>query len=92
MIPLVMNLRIRTEKFKFRLWIPLFLIWLFLGLLMVMLLPFILIAWLALSVCGWRIPLFRLFLTIIELLADLRKTELHVSSSRNDTRVDISII
>ncbi len=92
MIPTVMRLRIKSPEFGLRLWIPLFIVWLLLLPLLVLLVPFLVAIELVMRIGGWRYPVFRALALVVELIASLRKTEIHVHSSSSRTRVDISIL
>jgi hypothetical protein len=96
MIPLLMHLKIQTPGNRRRvgLWIPLFLAWILLFCIMLLLLPFLLLAELILRFTDYYIPVMRLAWYPFVLIAELRGIEIHVSGSKSikTSSIDISIV
>lgn len=91
MIPMVMKLRIHDGRFRMCLWIPLFLLWLFLSAVALLLLPFIAIFWVVAAVRGFWIPLLRIGAAFVELLGSLSKTEIHFSNPASKSEIEIRV-
>ncbi len=89
MIPLFATIRVRHhgsgKRSGFRLWLPLFLIWLLLAPLVLVLLPIFIAACLV-----FRVNPFRAIGAIWSLLTALRGTHIEVDSARNAVLVRIS--
>jgi hypothetical protein len=96
MIPLFMHLKIQTpgKRRRVGLWIPLFLVWILLFCLVLLLLPFLLLAELVLCFTDYYIPVIRLTWYPFVLLAEMRGTEIHVSGNKSTKTgsIDISIV
>ena len=90
MIPLFATLRIRHQKpgeprrRGFRLWLPLFLIWLLLAPLVLILLPFFFVACLIM-----RVNPFRAIVLIWRFLAALRGTHIEIDTAKDTVLVHI---
>ncbi len=92
MIPMIMKLYVHSGRFRMKLWIPLILVYLLMLPLLLLLLPFIAIAWIAAAIRGWRIPLFRLLALFVELLGTLRKTEVRVVRPAANSEFEIAMM
>ncbi|MGV8839087.1 MAG: hypothetical protein ACWA6X_02160 [Bauldia sp.] len=77
MIPMLADLRVETDRRRFRLWLPLFLVWLLLLPLFVLVLPFAVIACIVV-----RIDPFRALGLLFAVLAAVSGTEIAVQRRR----------
>jgi hypothetical protein len=92
MIPMIMKLRVHNERFRMNLWIPLILFWLPLLVMLLLMLPFLGIAWLVVWLKGWRIPMLRLLSILVELLSSLRTAHVSVTRSGSGAGLEISLM
>ena len=76
--PSILRLRIRNQRHRFGLWLPLFLIWPLVMLLGLLLLPFILLAAIVLWYRGWAKPLLLAGPSLFRLFCALRGLEVDV--------------
>jgi small neutral amino acid transporter SnatA (MarC family) len=87
-----MNLRIEDgNKFRLRLWLPLFLVWPVVLVLFLILLPFLVVAEVVLRLTNVQIYLFRLLGGVFSLLSALRGLTVRVKSVRSSSIVDVVI-
>ncbi len=92
MVPSIMNLRIEDgNKFRLRLWLPLFLVWPVVLVLFLILLPFLVVAEVVLRLTNVQIYLFRLLGGVFSLLSALRGLTVRVKSVRSSSIVDVVI-
>ncbi len=92
MVPNVINLRIHDgDKFKLRLWLPLFLVWPIVLVLFAVLLPFIVLADIVLFVTNARICVLRILGGVYSLLSALRGLTVRVHSVRSSSYVDVVV-
>ena len=92
MIPSIINLKIHSgQKFRFRLWLPLFVLWPVFLVLFLVALPFLAIAEIVFRVRGIRIRLFRMIGGVFSVLSSLRGTEIKVRSPAKQSIVDVSV-
>jgi hypothetical protein len=93
MIPSVMNLKIHSgDRFKLRLWLPLFIVWPFALVLLFLLLPFLVIAEIVLRIANARIYLFAILGCVFSLLSALRGLTVKVDNARHNSLVDVTIL
>jgi small neutral amino acid transporter SnatA (MarC family) len=93
MIPSIMNIKIRSGRgFKFRLWLPLFLVWPILLVLFLLLLPFLIIAEIVLRLTGVDIYLFRLLGGLLSVVMAMRGLTVKVNSIRQNSIVHVTIL
>jgi hypothetical protein len=92
MVPSIMNLRIEDgNKFRLRLWLPLFLVWPVVLVLFLILLPFLVVAEVVLRLTNVQIYLFRMLGGVFSLLSALRGLTVRVKSVRSSSIVDVVI-
>lgn len=92
MVPSVMNLKIHSgERFKLRLWLPLFIVWPFALALLLILLPFLVIAEVILRLANARIYLFAMLGCVISLLSEMRGLTVKVNNAKQNSLVDVTI-
>ena len=92
MVPSIMNLRIEDgNKFRLRLWLPLFLVWPVVFVLFLILLPFFVVAEVVLRLTNVQIYLFRMLGGVFSLLSALRGLTVRVKSVRSSSIVDVVI-
>ena len=76
--PTIMRLRIQTDERRFGLWLPLFLIWPLIALLVVLLFPIVLILGILLWPTGWGKPLLLGGPALLRVFCALRGIEINV--------------
>jgi small neutral amino acid transporter SnatA (MarC family) len=92
MVPSIMNLRIEdSNKFRLRLWLPLFLVWPIVLVLFLILLPFLVVAEVVLRLTNVQIYLFRMLGGVFSLLSAMRGLTVRVKSVRSSSIVDVVI-
>jgi hypothetical protein len=90
--PLVLKVRIRSRDGKgFWLWLPFFLVWPFVLVMVFLLLPFVLLADLLLALQGRRLRLLAMLLGVWRVIAALRGTRVQVSGRGQQDSVDVNI-
>ncbi len=73
MIPSIMNLKIHSgERFKLRLWLPLFIVWPFAFVFLLLLLPFLVLAEIVLRLANARIYLFAMIGALFSLISAMQ--------------------
>jgi hypothetical protein len=93
MIPSIINLRIQSgQRFKLRLWLPLFIVWPVLIVLFLLLLPFLVIAEVALRATGTGIRLFGILGGVVSVLSAMRGTVVKVDSPKQNAVVHVTIL
>lgn len=93
MIPSVMNLKIHSgDRFKLRLWLPLFILWPFALVLFFLLLPFLVIAEIVLRLANARIYLFAILGCMFSLCSALRGLTVKVDNARHNSLVDVTFL
>ena len=88
---MIMKLRVEKGRFRMRLWIPLFLVWLLALLFGLLVLPLLVVVWVVFVLTGRRIPLLQILEVFLELLGGLRETEVRVHRPAHAARVEISM-
>jgi hypothetical protein len=89
--PLIMELKIVTDRNRrFSLWLPLIIIWPFLGILFVAILPFAYIVECFLSSSGIR-P-FSILLVLFEIICSLRGLDIDVQSKKVNNNTNVKIL
>jgi hypothetical protein len=92
MIPWLMRLNIsHRDQHRINLWLPLFLLWPFVALFFLFLLPFAVMAAFILRIFDFDIRIFGLISALWSLLSSLRGLSVKVDSRRNDSKIDITI-
>jgi hypothetical protein len=92
MIPSVMNLKIHSgDRFKLRLWLPLFIVWPFALALLLLLLPFLVVAEAVLRLTNAKIYLFAMLGCMFSLISALRGLTVKVNSVKQNSIVDVTI-
>jgi hypothetical protein len=92
MVPSIMNLHIKNgNKFRLRLWLPLFLVWPVVLVLFLILLPFLVVAEVVLRLTNVQIYLFRMLGGVFSLLSAMRGLTVRVKSVRSSSIVDVVI-
>jgi|WetSurMetagenome_2_1015567.scaffolds.fasta_scaffold00209_4 hypothetical protein len=92
MIPSVMNLKIYSaDGFRLRLWLPLFAVWPVVLVLLLLLLPFLVIAEIVLRLANVRIYPFALIGALFSLASASRGLTVRVNNEKHDSLVDITI-
>jgi hypothetical protein len=93
MIPSIINIKIRSgEKFKLRLWLPVFILWPVVLVFFLILLPFLVIADLILRVNRIKIRLFGIIAATLSVLSATRGTIVNVDIPKKDSIVHLKII
>jgi hypothetical protein len=93
MPPAIMRLRIYDRgKSRFRLWLPLFLLWPIALVLLLLLLPFVVLAQIILRLTGTGINLFRIFFGLYGVICALRGLLVNVDSPRSCSKVLVAIL
>jgi hypothetical protein len=93
MIPSIINLRIQSgQRFKLRLWLPVFIVWPILIVLFLLLLPFLVIAEVVLRVAGTGIRLFGIIGGVVSVFSAMHGTVVKVNSPKQDTIVNVTIL
>jgi hypothetical protein len=93
MIPSIINLRIQSgQRFKLKLWLPVFILWPVFLVFFLLLLPLLVIAELVMRVAGTGIRLFAIIGGVVSLLSSLRGTVVRVNSPKNDSIVNVTIL
>ena len=80
--PSIMRLRVRNQRHRFGLWIPLFILWPFVIATILILLPFTILLTLILLPFGWNGRLFKLGPGIMRCLCSLRGLEIDVQQDK----------
>ena len=92
MAPSIISLRIQKDnRFKLKLWLPVFILWPPAIILFLMVAPFLLIAEAVLALRGTPMHLFRMLGGIVSVLSSLRGTLVNVKSPRKDALVMVKI-
>jgi hypothetical protein len=93
MIPSIMNLKIHSgDRFKLRLWLPLFIVWPLALVLFFLLLPFLVIAEIVLRLANARIYLFSIIGCTISLVSAMRGLTVKVNNARHKSIVDVTFL
>lgn len=87
--PCLLRIRVLNEKNNIHIWLPIFLIWPFVAIIMIILLPLVLLAGLILWPSGWGKYPFRIGPGILSCLFSMRGLEVDVQQPRE--RVQISM-
>lgn len=91
--PSLIHLEFGTaEKRKINLWIPIFLLWPFVLVLLIIAVPVLLVADLVLTAAGLPLNLFRLICGLLDILSALKGTLVSVDSRRKETVIHITIL
>jgi hypothetical protein len=92
MIPGIINLKIQSgQKFRLRLWLPVFILWpVFLAVFLIVL-PFLLVAEIVLRIAGVPIYLFRMLGALFAAASSLRGTMVKVDSPRQNAIINVTI-
>jgi hypothetical protein len=92
MIPSIINLKIQSgHKFRFRLWLPVFILWPIFIALFLIVLPFLVIAEIVLRIAGAQIYPFRMLGGVLGVVSSLRGTTVKVDSPRQNAIVNVAI-
>jgi hypothetical protein len=92
MFPSVINVRIETgSRFRLRLWLPVILLWPFLPVFVLLLLPFLAMAELILRATGARIYPFRMLCGLWAVCWSLGGTMVKVRSIRQNSIVNVTM-
>ncbi|HMD67778.1 MAG TPA: hypothetical protein VKF42_02800 [Chitinivibrionales bacterium] len=92
MIPSVMNLKIHSgERFKLRLWLPLFIIWPFVLVVLLLLLPFLVLAEIVLRLANARIYLFAIIGALFSLISAMQGLTVRVNNEKHNSLVHVTI-
>jgi hypothetical protein len=92
MVPSIMNLHIEDgNKFRLRLWLPLFLVWPIVLVVFLILLPFLVVAEAVLRLTNVQIYLFRMLGGVFSLFSAMRGLTVRVKSVRSSSIVDVVI-
>lgn len=92
MVPSVVNLAIRSKKgFRFKLWLPLFILWPVVLVLFLAALPFLFLAEVVLRISGAPLQIFRLIGALFSVISSLRGTVIKVESHTRNAQVNISV-
>lgn len=92
MLPSIVRLGFGSSgKTRIRLWLPVFLLWPFLAVLFLLVLPVLGFAEVILRACAVDIRLFRIVFALFSCIAALRGLRVRVAGNRQDTTVDIAI-
>jgi hypothetical protein len=93
MIPSVMNLKIHSgERFKLRLWLPLFIVWPFAIVLLGLLFPFLVLAEIVLRIANARIYLFAILGCVFSLISAMQGLTVKVNNAQHNSLVDVTIL
>ena len=87
--PYMMKVRINNPDTKFSLWLPLFLIYPLLAVIMLVLLPFVLVAAIVLWLMGWGKTLFIIPFAIFGCINAMRGLEVQVEDSQEKVLVSV---
>ncbi len=92
MVPSVMNLKIHSgARFKLRLWLPLFIVWPFVFVSLILLLPFLVLAEIILRLANARIHLFAIIGALFSLISALQGLTVRVKNEKQNSLVDVTI-
>ena len=92
MIPSIMNLKIHSgERFKLRLWLPLFIVWPFAFVFLLLLLPFLVLAEIVLRLANARIYLFAMIGALFSLISAMQGLTVKVNNEKHNSLVDVTI-
>jgi hypothetical protein len=87
-----MNLKIHSgDRFKLRLWLPLFIVWPFAFVIIFLLLPFLVIAELVLRLANTRTYLFAIIGALFSLISALQGLTVRVDNGKHNSLVDVTI-
>jgi hypothetical protein len=93
MIPSIINLRIQSgQRFKLKLWLPVFILWPVFLVFFLLLLPLLVIAELVMRVAGTGIRLFAMIGGVVSVLSAMHGTIVKVDSPRQNAIVHVTIL
>ena len=87
--PYLMKVRVNNPDSKFNLWLPLFLIYPLLAVIMLVLLPLILVAAIVLWLMGWGKTLFIVLFAVFSCINAMRGLEVHVEEGQEKVLVSV---
>jgi hypothetical protein len=92
MVPSIIFLKIHSEKkIKLTLWLPVFLLWPFLLILLFIAVPFLLLAEIILAGRGAPIHLFGMVFGVLALFSSMRGTKIKIESPTKQTAINVAI-